>query len=76
MTVLLLRQIPLFASLTDAELAALMSYLRKASYPPGTILFHEGAAGNTFYIILEGAIEILKALGDDHQYIMVTRGPG
>jgi len=74
--VALIRQVPLFANLPHAELELLASTLDHISYPAGTILFQEGDHGERFYIVLEGRIAIVKALGSGDERLVALRGPG
>jgi phosphoserine phosphatase RsbU/P len=76
MNALLISRVPLFAALPYAEIEALAETLEPSSYPPQTILFREGDYGNRFYIVLEGQIAIIKALGTDDERILAMRGPG
>ena len=58
----LISQVPLFATLPRDEIAQLAATLRPLDIPEGALLFREGTAGDLFYILLEGQIEIIKAL--------------
>jgi CRP-like cAMP-binding protein/plastocyanin/mono/diheme cytochrome c family protein len=73
---LLLRQVPLLASLPPAELDRLTapSALRKLA--PGSILVKEGERGDDFLIILSGQAQVVKALGTDDERTIATLGPG
>jgi phosphoserine phosphatase RsbU/P len=72
----LLRHVPLFVSLPPSELADMANSLRETCYPAGTVLFHEGDHGDRFYIVLEGYIAIVKALGSDDERLLGLRGAG
>src|SRR5437870_2163203 len=76
MTALLIGQVPLFASLPQGEIYHLAETLRQMTIAPDTILFHEGDYGDRFYIVLEGEIEIVRALGTVDERLMAVRGPG
>src|SRR5215211_4859733 len=69
-------QVPLFAALPHSELELLAETLRQSAIPRDTILFHEGDYGDRFYIVLEGQIEIVKALGTPEERLLGMRGPG
>ncbi len=69
-------RVPLFASLPPEELDALAATLQETTYPAGTILFHEGDYGDRFHIVLDGSIEIIKALGTDDEQLISVRGVG
>jgi phosphoserine phosphatase RsbU/P len=71
-----LGRVPLFASLSPTELDALAANLQETVYPAGTILFYEGQRGDQLYIILDGRLEIIKALGTDDERLINVRGAG
>jgi CRP/FNR family transcriptional regulator, cyclic AMP receptor protein len=53
-----LKKIPLFASLTDADLQNLTSLLRRKQLGKGELLFQQGDEGTALYIIVQGRIKI------------------
>lgn len=72
----IIRRVPLFATLPDAELHALASSLRKRHYPARAVLFEEGEFGDRFYIVVEGEIAIVKAKASPHERLIGIRGSG
>jgi phosphoserine phosphatase RsbU/P len=76
MNELLISSVPLFASLPAHEIHYLANTLRQWEIPPETTLFREGEYGDRFYIVLEGQIEIIKALGTTDERVMSVRGAG
>jgi len=44
-------------------------------FPPGTVIFKEGAVGNEMYVIQSGKINITKKARDQEK-LLVTLGPG
>jgi sigma-B regulation protein RsbU (phosphoserine phosphatase) len=72
----LLIKIPLFKTLPDAELDRLAASLTVREYPPETVIFREGQLGDRFYIILEGEVEAIKALGTSDERVLGVRGAG
>jgi sigma-B regulation protein RsbU (phosphoserine phosphatase) len=68
--------IPLFASLPVDEIKTLTGRLRSVELAPGTVFLREGDHGERFYVILEGRVEILKALGTTEERLLSHRGPG
>jgi serine phosphatase RsbU (regulator of sigma subunit) len=72
----LFENLPLFADLPPEEIASLASALRPRDYPPGEVIFREGEPGDRLLIILEGQIEIVKALGTPDEHHFAIRGPG
>ncbi|HEU5098359.1 MAG TPA: SpoIIE family protein phosphatase [Roseiflexaceae bacterium] len=76
MDVALLKHVPLFGSLPLGELADMAASLHERRYPAGAVLFREGDYGDRFYIVLDGQIEIVKALGTDDERTLGLRGAG
>jgi len=63
----LLRQVPLFESLDDSDLSALLEITRTRTYARGDILCRQGDPGDDFVVILEGSVkvELLTAEGKE-----------
>lgn len=72
----LVRQVPLFAGLHGAEVGFLSSMLRSVEFPAGTLLFREGDPGDAFYLIIDGEIEVVKALGTPDERTIAVRRAG
>lgn len=72
----LLAQAPLFKGLPKDEIKKLAETLSVREVPPKTILFKEGEIGDRFYIIIQGQIEVIKALGTPEERLIGLRGPG
>jgi sigma-B regulation protein RsbU (phosphoserine phosphatase) len=73
---LLLGQIPLFRELSQTELEHLTNTLRVRKLAHETVLFKEGEVSDHFYIIIDGQMEIIKALGTTEERLIALRGPG
>jgi|WetSurMetagenome_2_1015567.scaffolds.fasta_scaffold01367_11 phosphoserine phosphatase RsbU/P len=69
-------QIPLFASIPTDEMRKIFAGLRRIMLPPDATLFCEGDRGDAFYIILEGVMDIIQALGTGDERLLVTMTPG
>jgi len=54
----LLRNVPLFAGLSDQDLDALAGSLGKRTFAKGMIIFHQGSLGQTLYIVESGKVRI------------------
>jgi len=63
--------IPLFESLSAEERASLAEWFEISDASAGTVLVSEGAAGYSFYVLLDGAAEV--KVGDE---TVATYGPG
>ena len=72
----LISQVPLFANLPAQEHAYLAATLRHVTFPSGALLFREGDFGEHFYIVLEGQLEIIKAMGTASELMLDARGSG
>jgi len=69
-------RVPLFSSLPRREIGYLAETLRPAQLPEQSLLFREGETSDRFYILLEGEVEIIKALGTDDERLLGVRGAG
>lgn len=72
----ILVQNPLFASLSLDEAEHLISTLHRIQLPPRSVLFHEGQPGDCFYIVLQGHLDVIKALGTPDERLLKVHGPG
>jgi small-conductance mechanosensitive channel len=62
----LLRKVPYFANFTELELRKLIEIGSRKRLNAGEVLFQEGEAGDAFYIILEGSVDIFVAKINKH----------
>jgi serine phosphatase RsbU (regulator of sigma subunit) len=69
-------QIPIFQSLSEEEVKRLAQVVNVVEMPKGAILLREGEAGDRFYVIIEGTVEIIKALGTPEESLLGVRNPG
>jgi len=72
----LIKQIPLFNSLQDADVADLAAAARLKSLKPGQTLFHKGDEGTALYIVKHGTIKIVlpSRIGDEIIVTIITDG--
>ena len=54
----LLRGVPLFANLDEGELEQVGRHADEVSVPSGQVLVTQDTAGNSFYVIIEGAADV------------------
>jgi CRP-like cAMP-binding protein len=54
----LLRRMPLFATMDEAEITLLCSRLREEHYSPRQVIIRQGERGDRFYIIKRGHVEV------------------
>lgn len=72
----LISHVPLFSSLPDSEIKYLAASLHPRSFPAHKLLIQEGHIDERFYIILDGQVEIIKALGTPDERLLGVRGRG
>jgi len=71
-----LDRIPLFATLPVEEIRRLEGLLHVSTCPPGKVLFREGSSDDKFYLLLEGQVEVIKALGSPEERRLGLRESG
>lgn len=72
----ILSKVPLFSLLPKREIRNLATTLNVVTLPKGAILFREGEIGDRSYVVIDGLLEIVKALGDSSEMKVGLRGPG
>ena len=69
--------IPLaFPGISTSEVTGHIDNSTLMNYPAGTVLCHENALEDTFYLILEGEVEVTKVINNDQTRLLKTLGPG
>ncbi len=71
-----IRSVSIFSSLPDKEVEHLAETLDLKEIPQGTLLLEEDALGDCYYILVDGEVEVLKALGTADERLLGVRGPG
>jgi serine phosphatase RsbU (regulator of sigma subunit) len=69
-------RVPLLANLPPDEIDYLAETLRTVKIPAGTLLLEEGRTSDRLYIVLDGPVEIIKALGTESERSLGWRGAG
>jgi len=72
----ILHQVPFFSDLPRGELRYLASALQVESVPAGAILFNEDEVGESFYVVIDGEVEVALAAGTPDEKILATLGAG
>jgi CRP/FNR family transcriptional regulator len=75
-TARLLAQVPSFATLGDTELEAVAAVAMSRSFASGQVIFREGDASNTCYVVGSGHARAIRAHPDGRQIVLATFGPG
>jgi ATP-binding cassette subfamily B protein len=71
-----LRQIPLFAQADEETLARMTGRFVAERYAQGSEIIREGDAGDTFYIIVHGSVEVVGRGGDGQEHRYSVRQDG
>src|ERR1041385_6250181 len=66
----ILKQVALFASLPPDELKHLAEILHHREFSAGTVFIHESEIADHFFILMEGEIEVIKALGTANERVL------
>ena len=69
-------EIALLSSLPCDEVGPLLKRLRRVELAAGSVVIREGDRGDKFYILLEGQLEIVKAMGTPDERLLSVREPG
>ena len=72
----LLRSVPLFAELDEAELERFSRVAVPRSYPEGTRVFHEGDHSDACYIVRSGTFRVTRDHPDGRAITLATLSPG
>ncbi|MGH8544433.1 MAG: SLC13 family permease, partial [Gammaproteobacteria bacterium] len=69
-----IRSIPLFSALSREEIAKVLGKLEEKSFPAQTTIFAEGDEGDSFYLIEEGAVQVVLRSAGSKPEIMAVLG--
>jgi signal transduction histidine kinase len=65
-----------FPGIKPSEIEELITYSKVCSYTPGSILCHENAIEDRFYMILEGEVEVTKVINNNEIRLLKTLSAG
>ena len=71
-----IRVLSLFDGLSDAQLAELVEDGTDVSIEPGTELFHEGGHADYWWVLLDGALDLLRHVGREDTVVGQMDVPG
>jgi CRP/FNR family transcriptional regulator, cyclic AMP receptor protein len=72
---LLLRNVPLFAVLTENQLEVLTSVVSRRSFPRGTTIIAAGDMTDSLYVIISGRLKVMMTDDDGGEVILAILGP-
>jgi serine/threonine-protein kinase len=70
-----LRELPLFASAPEAEIAKLPAVVLVQRFTAGAALFEQGGAGGSCFVVVSGEVELARTHGAE-TWPLATVGPG
>ena len=73
---MLLRNIPLFANLSDTELAQISAEASLKQFPKNKVILSDGEKSDSLYAIVAGKVKVLISDEDGKEIILAILGPG
>ena len=71
-----LKSLPIFSALPAEQLRVFAEELRPVQFPKGARIFHEGCDPDSFYLITEGWVKIVRDTASGRSVMFELRGPG
>jgi signal transduction histidine kinase len=71
-----LRALPLFEGLTDQQLAELLEAGEERQFAADEVLFHEGRPADTWWVLVEGTINLVRQVGREETALGAMTQPG
>ena len=71
-----LQRVPVFAELGTKNLVKILPKLKLHGYRKGRIIIHQGAEGDSFYVIRKGKVEVVLDGAGDEGLAVARLGPG
>ena len=59
-----LRKVPLFSGLSEADLSAFADLTRERSYPKGSVIVFEDDPGDSLYLVAGGQVKVVLSAED------------
>ncbi len=75
-TVALLARVPTFEALGPEELSRVAEVAVPRRYEPGRVIFREGDAGDTCYVLKTGHVRVIREHADGRTITLANFGPG
>jgi len=66
-----LRRVPLFSDLSDAELARFAEVLREREYPKNSVILFEDDPGDALYVVCTGQVKVVL-IGEDGREVILS----
>ena len=72
----LLKQVPLFSQMDDAELGGIRALMDVETYQPGQVIIREGETGDEFFVVVQGNAQTLILDASGVEVVVDDVGPG
>lgn len=72
----ILRDLPLFAALSDSALDDVLKTATPARYAPGAVVFAQGEAARQFFVLLHGRLKVTQVTAEGQQVTVRMVNPG
>jgi CRP/FNR family cyclic AMP-dependent transcriptional regulator len=72
----LLGRVPVFSTLVQSDLERIAEMSVPRRFEPGEVVFREGDASDTCYVVREGRVRAIREHGDGRTITLATFGPG
>src|SRR3990172_4492013 len=66
-----LRRVPLFAELSEAEIARLGDIARERGYPKNSVILFEDDPGDALYVVVTGLVKVVL-IGEDGREVILS----
>ncbi len=70
------RQMPLFTRMSDAELDDVLAFAVSRRYSPGRVVFEQGAPAQLFFVLLNGRLRVTQVTPEGQQLVVRIVNPG
>ncbi len=74
--ILHLKNIQIFSDLKINELAAIAAITKEIHHEEGDVVIREGDLGDSFYLVIDGEVAVLKAYHEADEVLLARMGPG
>jgi CRP/FNR family cyclic AMP-dependent transcriptional regulator len=71
-----LRSVPLFGQVPEADLRALAQLVRERTHPRGSLILTQGDPGEALFLIRSGQVKVSVVAEDGREVILSVLGPG
>ncbi|HEY7674917.1 MAG TPA: cyclic nucleotide-binding domain-containing protein [Burkholderiales bacterium] len=74
-SMLLLRNVPLFSALPENQLALLVKEVSRKSYPRGSAIIAAGDTTDSLYVVISGRLKVMISDDEGREVILAILGP-